>query len=80
MANPKTSPVLSWLYADHIMNIYASIVGIRRLARCSSEPQVVDSVTLRAARQVINIILNFDWATADPDQNYFIFFQYVPSN
>jgi hypothetical protein len=69
--------VLSWLYADHIMNIYTSIVGIRRLARSSSEPQTVDAVTLNAARHVMRIILKFDWAAADPDQSYFIFFQYV---
>jgi hypothetical protein len=77
MKAANTSAALAWLYGDHIMNIYASIIGIRRLTRNTDDAQPVDAVTLRAARMVISVILHFNLEPVPQDQNYFIFFQYA---
>lgn len=79
MKSPKQSPVLAYLYADHIMNILTSIIGIRRLARRPNEEHPVDPITLKTARLVIDIVLHFDKlrVRVTPDENAFAFFQYV---
>jgi hypothetical protein len=71
---PQQNPIMSWLFADHVMNIYASIIGIKRLVRQSNGGHPVDPVALRAARMVISIILHFNGVE---DENYVVFFQYV---
>lgn len=73
---PQQNLVLSWLFADHVMNIYASIIGTKRLVRQSTEAHPIDPVALRAARMVISIILHFNGLQ---DDNSTYFFQYVLS-
>lgn len=48
------------LVADHIMNIYAVIVGLKRLANRVDNIVTVDEMTVRAARKVVNTLLEFD--------------------
>lgn len=45
--------------ADHVMNIYAFIVGLKRLANRVDKINTVDAVTLRAARKVVGTLLDF---------------------
>ncbi|KNG51276.1 hypothetical protein TW65_01291 [Stemphylium lycopersici] len=52
------------MLADHIMNVYANIIGIQRLAQTAVQRNSVQTVepssySLRAARKVSNIILEF---------------------
>ena len=51
---------LRCLVADHIMNIYAVIVGLKRLANRVLNVTVVDDMTVRAARKVVDTLLEFD--------------------
>jgi hypothetical protein len=62
------------LLADHLMNIYAVIIGMKRLANPSDSP--VDATTLRAARKVVSTLLDFetDPTLPGPDE---MFVQYV---
>lgn len=46
--------------ADHIMNIYAVIVGLKRLANRIDEIDMVDALTIRAARKIVAILLDVD--------------------
>lgn len=48
------------LVADHVMNIYAVIVGLKRLANRVDGIVTVDEMTVRAARKVVHILLQFD--------------------
>ncbi|KAI4641726.1 hypothetical protein J4E93_007824 [Alternaria ventricosa] len=47
------------LLADHIMNIYATIIGIQRLVQQHRTRPGPKDITLRAARRVLSIILDF---------------------
>jgi hypothetical protein len=47
------------LVADHIMNIHAIIVGLKRLANRVDKVNTVDAITLRAARKVVCLLLEF---------------------
>ena len=51
---------LRCLVADHVMNIYANIVGLKRLANRIGNVTVVDEMTVRAARKVVGTLLEFD--------------------
>lgn len=51
---------LRCLVADHIMNIYAVIVGLKRLANRVLNVTVVDEMAVRAARKVVDTLLEFD--------------------
>lgn len=76
LSNPSKAPKnLSMLYADHTINLYASIVGVRRLARPPADQQV-DAVTLRAARMVIQIILGLNKSHAAVE-DYVVFFHFI---
>lgn len=59
---PKTRAVM----ADHLMNVYAMIMGIKRLVKPPAGTHRVDEITLRAARKVVKIILALDRDTS-PD-------------
>ncbi|KAF2711811.1 hypothetical protein K504DRAFT_229901 [Pleomassaria siparia CBS 279.74] len=55
------------VYADHLMNIYSSIIGIKRLTRAASDPsQAIDAITLRAARKVISTVLRHTGTAVKP--------------
>jgi hypothetical protein len=54
---------LRYLIADHVMNIYAIIIGIKRLIKPAPNTSPVDDITLRAARKVVQITIDF---TIDP--------------
>ncbi|KAL1791849.1 hypothetical protein ACET3X_009600 [Alternaria dauci] len=54
-----TSDGVRCLVADHIMNIYATIIGLQRLVRHHQAGPGSKDIAVRAARRVLNIILNF---------------------
>ncbi|KAF2018874.1 hypothetical protein BU24DRAFT_447492 [Aaosphaeria arxii CBS 175.79] len=60
---PKYSKSVALLFADHTMNIYATIIGAKRRARQKNDTPLVDELGLRAARKVINLILYFNTQT-----------------
>ena len=51
---------LRCLVADHVMNIYAVIVGLKRLANRVYKVTAVDEMTVRAARKVVGTLLEFE--------------------
>jgi hypothetical protein len=55
----KKPHIARWLASDHIMNIYSMIIGVRRLAKPLETRSAIDSVTLRAARKVVSVIIDF---------------------
>lgn len=64
---------LRYLVADHVMNIYAIIIGAKRLIKPAPDSSPVDAITLRAARKVAQITLDFtiDPVPADTTQSVF---------
>ncbi|KFZ10142.1 hypothetical protein V501_05327 [Pseudogymnoascus sp. VKM F-4519 (FW-2642)] len=72
---------LRYLIADHVMNIYAIIIGIKRLIKLAPNTNPVDDITLRAARKVAQITIDFtiDPVPADTAQSvYFYFITFYP--
>ncbi|CAI6336235.1 unnamed protein product [Periconia digitata] len=59
------------IMADHYMNAYAMIVGIRRLARPPTQNNRVDDVTLRAARNVVGLTLELSNHQSPEDAKLF---------
>jgi hypothetical protein len=53
------SEALRYLVADHVMTIYSFIIGIRRLVQQPGSHSQVDSVTLDAARKVVQFTIDF---------------------
>jgi hypothetical protein len=53
------SEALRYLVADHVMTIYSFIIGIRRLIRRPDSQNQVDTVTLGAARKVVQFTIDF---------------------
>lgn len=79
MADPDVKFSLRCLIADHIMNIYAVIVGLKRLANRVDNTSTLDAMTVRAARKVVRTLLGFeqhggmeDWETVDPSKFVFV--------
>jgi hypothetical protein len=74
MKAANTPDPIRCLLADHLMNIYAVIIGMKRLANPPDSP--VDATTLRAARKVVSTLLDFetDPMLPRPDE---MFVQYV---
>jgi hypothetical protein len=62
---------LRCLIADHIMNIYAVIVGLKRLASRADNVIAVDEMTVRAARKVVDTLLKFDQEGGPNPVDYF---------
>ncbi|KAH6615047.1 hypothetical protein C7974DRAFT_57842 [Boeremia exigua] len=71
---------LRCVVADHIMNISAVIVGLKRLANRVDKISDVDAITIRAARTIVRTLLYFDQDGSARVQkkpgstNYFIHF------
>ena len=65
------------LLADHIMNIFVTIIGMKRLVTRTIKAQVVDAITVRAARKVVSIILDFNTVPDPSIPVQRIFDQYV---
>lgn len=68
---------LRCVVADHIMNIYAVIVGMKRLANRIDKINTVDALTIRAARKIVSILLDVNQDGSGKDrgpipENYFI--------
>lgn len=78
MKDPLLPHLLRCFIADHIMNIYTIIIGVKRLAK-SSEIATVDPITLRAARKVVSTLLYFESSPELLESTKFIFTQYVPT-
>lgn len=79
MTDPATSLPLRCLIADHIMNIHATIIGLKRLANRIDNINMVDNMTVRAARKVVGTLLDFEQIDAadiaqklDPSKFVFI--------
>jgi hypothetical protein len=60
---------LRCLVADHVMNIYAVIVGLKRLANRVCNVTTVDEMTVRAARKVVDTLLDFDQEGGPTDRS-----------
>lgn len=65
---------LRYLIADHVMNIYAIIIGMRRLVQVVPSSSPVNAITLRAARKVAQITLDFTIGPAPADTAQSIYF------
>jgi hypothetical protein len=59
MQDKSTTETLRYLIADHVMTVYAIIIGMKRLVKRTGSPMPVDTTTLRAARKVAQITLDF---------------------
>ncbi|KAF2856144.1 hypothetical protein T440DRAFT_99182 [Plenodomus tracheiphilus IPT5] len=57
---PDTADDFRCLVADHIMNINAVIIGMQRIIMKEQPGRTVDAITVRAARKVIRIVLEFN--------------------
>ncbi|KAL5351697.1 hypothetical protein ACLOAV_003557 [Pseudogymnoascus australis] len=68
---PRT---LRYLTADHVMNIYAIMIGMKRLIKPVPNSSPVDAITLRAARKVAQITLDFTIGPAPADTAQSIYF------
>lgn len=80
MADESKDEVLRYLIADHVMNMYAIIIGMKRLVSTRSASSPVDAISLRAARQVAQITLDFSIRSADLSQTtQYVCIQYVRS-
>lgn len=55
----ETADDFRCLLSDHIMNINAVIIGMQRIVMKEQPGRTVDPITVRAARKVIRIILEF---------------------
>ncbi|KAH9870510.1 hypothetical protein IAQ61_005986 [Plenodomus lingam] len=56
---PETTGDFRCLLADHIMTINAIIIGMQRIVMKEQPERTVDTMTVRAARNIIRIILEF---------------------
>ncbi|KAJ8115860.1 hypothetical protein OPT61_g2598 [Boeremia exigua] len=56
------------LVADIVMNIYAIIVGLKRLANRVDGISIVDATTVRAARKIVVTLLEFEQGSGTGDQ------------
>lgn len=60
LSDPTIRLPLRCLVADHVMNVYAVIVGLKRLANRVDNVSTVDEMTVCAARKVVRTLLQFD--------------------
>jgi hypothetical protein len=79
MKAPNTPDPIRCLFADHLMNIYAVIIGMKRLTNPPDAAAPVDPTTLRAARKVVSTLLDFETDPALPGPEE-VFIQYVTSH
>ena len=81
MNSKETKSDLRCLIADNIMNIYAVIIGMKRLTKKTVPGRPVDAITVRAARKVVSIILDFrsDPAIYPMSRRAFLISMYPPS-
>jgi hypothetical protein len=78
MRNNSVPVNLRYLIADHVMNIYAIVIGIQRLLRkVGTSSMSVDGMTLCAARKVTRITLEFSVGAEQGEPAYFGCIQYV---
>ncbi|KAF1841025.1 uncharacterized protein K460DRAFT_371020 [Cucurbitaria berberidis CBS 394.84] len=56
----ETTTNFRCLLADHIMNVYAIIIGMQRMVKTTVQGRPVNAITVRAARKVVSIILDFN--------------------
>jgi hypothetical protein len=70
---------LRYLVADHVMTIYSFMIGIRRLIRKPGNDAPVDSITIGAARKVVQFTIDFtvDWGTARNARSLCIQYTYI---
>ncbi|KAF2032544.1 hypothetical protein EK21DRAFT_98927 [Setomelanomma holmii] len=72
MRSDSISVSLRYLIADHVMNVYAIIIGIQRLVqRSGANSNSVDKISLRAARKVTQIALEFSVSADQHEPAYF---------
>jgi hypothetical protein len=78
LADQTLTLPLRCLIADHIMNMCAVIIGLKRLANRIDGTHIVDAMTVRAARKLVRTLLEFeqtnrlgDGRRLDPATNVF---------
>lgn len=74
---PLTKSSSQPIYADHLMNICASIIAVKRLIRSSSSSQPIDAITLRAARKVISTLLRYTAMAIMPNEDGIVFIHFI---
>ncbi|KAF2008614.1 hypothetical protein BU24DRAFT_429207 [Aaosphaeria arxii CBS 175.79] len=57
--SPSESSAYAYLLADLAITIHMSIMGVKRMMRRPQDRQTSDSVSLRAARNIVGLILHF---------------------
>lgn len=75
MRAAETEHEMRCLLADHIMNVYAIVIGIKRYVKVPGQQPAIDTITVRAARKVVKIILEFDTDSKLPEKAKNIFEQ-----
>ncbi|KAJ4355099.1 hypothetical protein N0V95_003222 [Ascochyta clinopodiicola] len=60
------SEELKYILADHVMTIYAIIIGVRRLVRRTRSRDFIDKTSLGAARKIAQLVLDFSVESAPP--------------
>jgi hypothetical protein len=73
--NEDKSDDQRYLFADHVMTIYAVIIGVRRLVRRPGSP--VDAITLGAARKVAQVTIDFAVGNAPTGEAQSVCIQWV---
>lgn len=71
MRDNSMSQSLRYLVADHVMNMYAIIIGIKRQVR-PADSNPVDAIALRAARKVAQITVDFTIDPAPSSQSIYV--------
>jgi hypothetical protein len=77
LTDHTTTDVLRYLIADHVMAIYAIIIGIRRLVRPAGNQHFIDATTLRAARKVAQYTHDFTIAPVPQNLGQSVCIQYI---
>jgi hypothetical protein len=74
---PLTKSSEQPVYADYLMNMYASIIAAKRLVRSSTSSRAIDSITLRAARKVIETLLRYTASALMPKEDGIVFIHFI---
>jgi hypothetical protein len=77
LTDHNTTDALRFLLADHVMAVYAIIIGIRRLVRPAGNLHFIDATTLRAARKVARYTHDFTIAPLPQNLGQTVCIQYI---
>jgi hypothetical protein len=74
---PLTKSSEQPVYADYLMNIYASVIAAKRLTRSSTSSRTIDAITLRAARKVIKTLLRYTAIALKPKEDGIVLIHFI---